>query len=85
MKHTTPIQDMIFKVQKTLKTEMHPLQIRIGNRLLELLQVLEESERWLIEKSFEHGVGEGIDDPERPLTGKEYYELRYGKEGNNEQ
>lgn len=80
MKHTTPIQDMIFKVEETLKTEMHPLQIRIGNRLLELLQVLEESERWLIEKSFEHGVGEGIDDPERPLTGKEYFELRYGKE-----
>lgn len=79
MKHTTPIQGMILRVQQTLETEKNPIQTRIGNRLLELLQVLEGSERWLIEKSFEHGVGEGIDDPERPLTGKEYFELRYGK------
>jgi hypothetical protein len=34
----------------------------------------------MIEKAFEHGVGEGIDDPERPFTGKEYFDLRYGKE-----
>ena len=81
MKHTTPIQGMILRVKQTLETENHPIQTRIGNHLLELLQVLEDSERTLIEISFEHGVGEGIDDPERPLTGKEYYELRYGKEG----
>jgi hypothetical protein len=82
MKYNTPIQDLIYKVQETLKTENHPIQTLVGNKLLELLKVLEDSERMLIEKSFEHGVGEGIDDPERPLTGKEYYQLRYGKGGN---
>jgi hypothetical protein len=80
MKHTTPIQDMIFKVQQTLETENHPIQMKVGGYLLQILEILEDSERMLIEKSFEHGVGEGIDDPERPLTGKEYYQLRYGKQ-----
>jgi hypothetical protein len=79
MTYNTPIQDIIFKVQETLKTDNHPIQTMFGNKLLELLKFLEDSERMLIEKSFEHGVGEGIDDPERPLTGKEYYQLRYGK------
>jgi hypothetical protein len=37
-------------------------------------------EQEMIEKAFEHGVGEGIDDPERPFTGKEYFDLRYGKQ-----
>lgn len=82
MKYTTPIQDMIFKVKQTLETENHPIQIKVGGYLLQILEILEQSEREIIIKAFEHGVGEGIDDPERPLTGKEYYELRYGKEGN---
>lgn len=79
MKHTTPIQDMILKVKQTLETENHPIQTRIGNHLLELLQVLEESERSTIEMAFEDGVGEGLTDPERPFTGKEYYDIKYKK------
>jgi len=37
-------------------------------------------EREMIEKAFSDGVGEGLTDPERPFTGKEYYDLRYKKE-----
>jgi hypothetical protein len=36
-------------------------------------------ERFRIEMAFEDGVGEGLTDPERPLTGKEYYDIKYKK------
>jgi len=30
-----------------------------------------------LETAFEDGVGEGISDPERPLSGKEYLKIKY--------
>ena len=36
-------------------------------------------ERSRIEMAFEDGVGEGLTDPERPFTGKEYFEVKYKK------
>lgn len=36
-------------------------------------------ERFRIEMAFEDGVGEGLTDPERPFTGKEYYDIKYKK------
>lgn len=36
-------------------------------------------ERERIEMAFEDGVGEGLTDPERPFTGKEYYDIKYKK------
>jgi hypothetical protein len=38
-----------------------------------------QKEREMIEKAFEDGVGEGLTDPERPFTGKEYYDIKYKK------
>jgi hypothetical protein len=36
-------------------------------------------EREMIEKAFSDGVGEGLTDPERPFTGKEYFDVKYKK------
>jgi hypothetical protein len=36
-------------------------------------------ERHQIEQAFEDGVGEGLTDPERPFSGKEYYDIKYKK------
>lgn len=30
-----------------------------------------------LETAFEDGVGEGMSDPERPLSGKEYLKIKY--------
>ena len=64
------------------------LEIRFGSRqalndyqqLIEHCEDLEKKQtRLLIEKSFEDGVGEGLTDPERPFTGKEYFDVKYKK------
>ncbi len=36
-------------------------------------------ERFRIEMAFEDGVGEGLTDPERPFSGKEYFDVKYKK------
>lgn len=62
------------------------LEIRFGSRnalndyqqLIEHCADLEKKQkRLLIETSFEDGVGEGMTDPERPFTGKEYFDVKY--------
>ena len=64
------------------------LEIRFGStqalndyqQLIEHCEDLEKKQkRLLIEKSFEDGVGEGMTDPERPFTGKEYFDVKYKK------
>ena len=64
------------------------LEVRFGSRqalndyqqLIEQCEDLEKKQkRLLIEKAFEDGVGEGMTDPERPFTGKEYFDVKYKK------
>ena len=64
------------------------LEIRFGStqalndyqQLIEHCEDLEKKQkRLLIEKSFEDGVGEGMTDPERPLSGQEYYDIKFKK------
>ena len=56
-----------------------PLIIPHINAIIYLLQSLLVMERYQIEQAFEDGVGEGLTDPERPFTGKEYYDIKYKK------
>ena len=48
------------------------------NRLSAREQVA-KIEREKLEKAFSDGVGEGLTDPERPFTGKEYFDVKYKK------
>ena len=56
-----------------------PLILPHINAIIYLLQSLLVMERYQIEKAFEDGVGEGLTDPERPFTGKEYFDVKYKK------
>jgi hypothetical protein len=47
--------------------------------MIELLSLHLPKERQMIEKAFSDGVGEGLTDPERPFTGKEYFDVKYKK------
>ena len=47
---------------------------------IRLLKRFLPMERQMIEKTFEDGVGEGLTDPERPFTGKEYFDVKYKKQ-----
>ena len=81
-KRTTHIQGLIETIENTLKDGMNPTAKNINETILQLLNIFKRIERLQIEDAFEDGVGEGMTDPERPLSGQEYYELRYGKESN---
>ena len=82
MTYSTTLQELIFKIKAKRAEAVNAITKLTLAYMIEILESYLPDEREKIEKAFEHGVGEGIDDPERPLTGKEYYELRYGKEGN---
>ena len=56
-----------------------PLILPHINAIIYLLQSLLIMERHQIEKAFEYGVGECLTDPERPFTGKEYYDIKFKK------
>ena len=80
MKLQTTLQKLIFSIehQRCKSTDIREFQILTF--IKEMVETHLPHEQEIIEKAFEHGVGEGIDDPERPFTGKEYYDLRYKKE-----
>jgi len=80
MTHSTTLEEIIFKMKTQREESVNAMTKVIFGQIIVVLESYKPVEREKIEKAFEHGVGEGIDDPERPLTGKEYFELRYGKE-----
>lgn len=66
-------------VQKAIKVTLNAYEIMFGQSTLKLLIQILPYERAIIEKAFEDGIGEAMTDPERPLTGKEYYDIKYGE------
>lgn len=80
MTHSTTLEEIIFKFKTQREESVNAMTKVIFGQIIVVLESYKPVEREKIEKAFEHGVGEGIDDPERPFTGKEYYDLRYKKE-----
>jgi hypothetical protein len=80
MKLQTTLQKLIFNIEQQRLESKDIREFQIMTFLKESIESYLPHEQEMIEKAFEHGVGEGIDDPERPFTGKEYFDLRYGKE-----
>jgi hypothetical protein len=79
MKLQTTLQKLIFNIEQKRSKSTDIREFQIMTFLKESIESYLPHEQEIIEKAFEHGVGEGIDDPERPFTGKEYFDLRYGK------
>ena len=64
------------------KIALHSTNINQLKTIEECVIVLKNNlkfERVRIEMAFEDGVGEGLTDPERPFTGKEYFDVKYKK------
>jgi hypothetical protein len=85
MKNYTLIEEMIwymkFNLEKNKNTRMKIIttyQNYYQNQIEYVLEKLHK-EREMILKAFEDGVGEGLTDPERPFSGKEYYDIKYKK------
>ena len=74
----TTLETIIDKIDEMLVFDFYGEQSQKEmSDTMKLLKRFLPMERQMIEKSFEDGVGEGLTDPERPFTGKEYYDLRY--------
>lgn len=78
MKYATTLEEIIFKIKTQRAESVNQITKLTLAGMICVLESYLPDEREKLEKAFEHGVGEGIDDPERPFTGKEYFELRYG-------
>ena len=78
MKSQTTVQRVYESFLDAVKTCNHSLQLLVAQYQLKLLKSMLKDERAIIEKAFEDGIGEAMTDPERPLTGKEYYDIKYG-------
>jgi hypothetical protein len=79
MKLQTTLHKVIFSIEQIRSNSKDIREFQILTFLKEMVETHLPHEQEMIEKAFEHGVGEGIDDPERPFTGQEYFDLRYGK------
>jgi hypothetical protein len=79
MKQETTLNMLIDKMELSKVDIDSPLILPHINAIIYLLQSLLVMERHQIEQAFEDGVGEGLTDPERPFTGKEYYDIKYKK------
>ena len=79
MKQETTLNVLIDKMELSKVDIDSPLILPHINAIIYLLQSLLVMERYQIEKAFEDGVGEGLTDPERPFTGKEYFDVKYKK------
>lgn len=81
--YETSVIDYFLSQFKTGKMEIKFSSKQAVTNYFELLEHCRDSEkkqkRLLIETSFEDGVGEGMTDPERPFSGKEYFDIKYNK------
>jgi len=75
----TPLQTIINAFEEKLNNQTDPEIIQFTQGLIYALKMSLPIERPILEKIFEDGVGEGLTDPERPLTGKEYYDIKFNK------
>lgn len=73
----TTLNMLINKMEDSKVLVESPSMLPFVNGIIDLLKSLRIMERYQLEKAFEDGVGEGMTDPERPLTGKEYYDIKY--------
>ncbi len=73
----TPLQTIINAFEDKLKSQTDTEIIQFTQGLIYALKMSLPIERPILEKIFEDGVGEGLTDPERPLTGKEYYDIKF--------
>ena len=75
----TTLQEIIEKMESRKHTLMSKLNVQVIDAIIEVLELHLPYEKKMIEKAFEDGVGEGLTDPERPFTGKEYYDIKFKK------
>ena len=73
----TTLNMLINKMESSKTFVESPSTIPFINGLFDLLKSLRMMERYQLEKAFEDGVGEGMTDPERPLSGQEYYDIKF--------
>ena len=73
----TTLEEIIEKLDSRKHTLMSELNVQVIDAIIEVLALHLPKERKMIEKAFSDGVGEGLTDPERPFTGKEYYEIKF--------
>jgi hypothetical protein len=75
----TTLQKIIEKLESRKHTLMSKLNVQVVDAIIEVLELHLPYEQKMIETAFEDGVGEGLTDPERPFTGKEYFDVKYKK------
>ena len=75
----TTLNMLINKMESSKTFVESPSTIPFINGLIDLLKSLRMMERYQLEQAFEDGVGEGMTDPERPLSGQEYYDIKFKK------
>ena len=75
----TTLEQIIEKLDSRKHTLMSELNVQVIDAIIEVLALHLPKEREMIETAFSHGVGEGLTDPERPFTGKEYFDVKYKK------
>ena len=76
----TTLETIIDKIDEMLVFDFYGEQSQKEmTDTMRLLKRFLPMERQMIEKAFEDGVGEGLTDPERPFTGKEYFDVKYKK------
>ena len=75
----TTLEEIIEKLDSRKHTLMSELNVQVIDAIIEILALHLLKERQMIEKAFSDGVGEGLTDPERPFTGKEYFDVKYKK------
>ena len=75
----TTLQEIIEKLESKKHILHSEMNVQVVNAIIEVLESNLPKERQMIEKAFEDGVGEGLTDPERPFTGKEYFDVKYKK------
>lgn len=76
----TTLETIIFRIEEMLIIDFYGEEAAKEMKdTIKLLKRFLPMERQMIEKAFEDGVGEGLTDPERPFTGKEYYDIKYKK------
>ena len=75
----TTLEEIIEKLDSRKHTLMSELNVQVIDAIIEVLSLHLPKERKMIEKAFSDGVGEGLTDPERPFTGKEYFDVKYKK------
>ena len=76
----TTLETIIFRIEEIIIIDFYGNEAaKEMNETIKLLKRFLPMEKAMIEKAFEDGVGEGLTDPERPFTGKEYFDVKYKK------